>query len=291
MKRTGEKFWLEGKISPHGILSLLVWTCRVDERNLLLRTEIQTVTFSENNPHIIIHTQRSRCQCQWSSSCLVLSHFSELPASQTTADTNKCVDLYLHNWNITAGRHSLCFCLFLSRHSKKGLFSPHPLPTDGLSTSLRSLSDPDSFVAFTSLCVEQPSSSSSSRSPAALTESEETTEMVDSEPSVPSWEPMLCNEAEEGQAPLSLELLYHTAQTTSPSDAIMVAGNLLMLETGFIPQVRLRTLDLFSACLGLFLDFKFWDLRTASYPSFLLRILRVRRRWIPMILTTSWPFL
>ncbi|XP_039997811.1 F-box only protein 7 isoform X2 [Xiphias gladius] len=80
------------------------------------------------------------------------------------------------------------------------------------------------------------SSSSSSRSPAALTESEETTEMVDSEPSVPSWEPMLCNEAEEGQAPLSLELLYHTAQTTSPSDAIMVAGNLLMLETGFIPQ-------------------------------------------------------
>uniref|UniRef100_A0A4W6F3L8 F-box protein 7 n=1 Tax=Lates calcarifer TaxID=8187 RepID=A0A4W6F3L8_LATCA len=37
----------------------------------------------------------------------------------------------------------------------------------------------------------------------------------------------------------SLELLYHTAQTSSPSDAVMVAGNLLMLETGFVPQVRL----------------------------------------------------
>eukprot|EP00064_Thunnus_orientalis_P016617 superscaffoldBa00003334_g16685 len=47
---------------------------------------------------------------------------------------------------------------------------------------------------------------------------------------------MLCSEAEEGQAPHSLELLYHSAQTTSPSDALMVAGNLLMLETGFTPQ-------------------------------------------------------
>ncbi|XP_040886513.1 F-box only protein 7 isoform X2 [Toxotes jaculatrix] len=86
---------------------------------------------------------------------------------------------------------------------------------------------------FSPLHAEQPSSSSSR---AALTQSEGTTEMLDSEPSVPSWEPMLCSEAEDGQAPLSLELLYHTAQTTSPSDAIMVAGNLLMLETGFIPQ-------------------------------------------------------
>lgn len=61
---------------------------------------------------------------------------------------------------------------------------------------------------------------------------------MDSGPSVSSWEPMLCGEAEEGQAPLSLELLYHSAQTASPSDAIVVAGNLLMLETGFVPQVR-----------------------------------------------------
>nr|XP_046234490.1 F-box only protein 7 [Scatophagus argus]XP_046234491.1 F-box only protein 7 [Scatophagus argus]XP_046234492.1 F-box only protein 7 [Scatophagus argus] len=81
----------------------------------------------------------------------------------------------------------------------------------------------------------QPNSSSSS-SPAALSEPEGTTDILDSKPSVSSWEPMLCSEAEEGQAPLSLELLYHSAQTASPSDAIMVAGNLLMVETGFVPQ-------------------------------------------------------
>ncbi|XP_045897107.1 F-box only protein 7 isoform X2 [Micropterus dolomieu] len=78
-------------------------------------------------------------------------------------------------------------------------------------------------------------SSQPSSSPAAPTEAE-TGEMLDSGPSVSSWEPMLCGEAEEGQAPLSLELLYHSAQTASPSDAIVVAGNLLMLETGFVPQ-------------------------------------------------------
>ncbi|XP_070785066.1 F-box only protein 7 [Enoplosus armatus] len=75
----------------------------------------------------------------------------------------------------------------------------------------------------------------SSTAAAALTESE-TTKMPVSGPPVSTWEPMLCSEAEEGQAPLSLELLYHSAQTTSPSDAVMVAGNLLMLETGFVPQ-------------------------------------------------------
>ncbi|XP_027128034.1 F-box only protein 7 isoform X1 [Larimichthys crocea] len=55
-------------------------------------------------------------------------------------------------------------------------------------------------------------------------------------PSASTWEPMLCSEAEDGQAPLSLDLLYHSAQTASPSDAIMVAGHQLMLETGFLPQ-------------------------------------------------------
>lgn len=48
---------------------------------------------------------------------------------------------------------------------------------------------------------------------------------------------MLCSEAEEGQVPLSLELLYHSAQTRSPSDALMVAVHLLMLETGFVSEV------------------------------------------------------
>ncbi|KAJ0047484.1 hypothetical protein NL108_000792 [Boleophthalmus pectinirostris] len=54
-----------------------------------------------------------------------------------------------------------------------------------------------------------------------------------SEHTVPSWEPMLCSEAEDSQAPLSLELLYHAAHSTSPSDAIIIVGHLLMLETGF----------------------------------------------------------
>ncbi|KAM9334772.1 F-box only protein 7 [Symphorus nematophorus] len=77
---------------------------------------------------------------------------------------------------------------------------------------------------------------SSSGGPAAPTDSQETADASDDKPSASSWEPILCSEAEEGQAPLSLELLYYSARVTSPSDAIMVAGHLLMLETGFVPQ-------------------------------------------------------
>lgn len=54
-----------------------------------------------------------------------------------------------------------------------------------------------------------------------------------------SWEPMLCSEAEDGQAPLSLELLHH--QASSPSDVLMLAAHVLMLETGFVPQVNPKT--------------------------------------------------
>lgn len=50
---------------------------------------------------------------------------------------------------------------------------------------------------------------------------------------------MLCSEAEEGQVPLSLELLYHSAQTRTRSDALMVAVHLLMMETGFVSEVCL----------------------------------------------------
>ncbi|XP_040928419.1 F-box only protein 7 isoform X2 [Betta splendens] len=88
----------------------------------------------------------------------------------------------------------------------------------------------------TQLTAAVASSQPSSNSSAALTEPKESDLMLDYEPSVPKWEPMLCSEAEEGQAPLSLELLYSTAHTTSPSDSIVVAANLLMLETGFVPQ-------------------------------------------------------
>lgn len=93
----------------------------------------------------------------------------------------------------------------------------------------------NTFVVFERLFDKQPSDPA-----AAAAELEEAADASDSEPSASSWEPMLCSEADEGQAPLSLELLFHSAQTTSPSDAVMVAGNLLMLETGFVPQVRLR---------------------------------------------------
>lgn len=55
-----------------------------------------------------------------------------------------------------------------------------------------------------------------------------------------SWEPMLCSEAEEGQVPLSLELLYHSAQTRTRNDALMVAVHLLMMETGFVSEVCLH---------------------------------------------------
>lgn len=51
---------------------------------------------------------------------------------------------------------------------------------------------------------------------------------------------MLCSETDEGQAPLSLELLYHSAQVSGPGDAVVVAANLLMIETGFTPQVSRR---------------------------------------------------
>ncbi|KAL6116544.1 fbxo7 [Pungitius sinensis] len=72
---------------------------------------------------------------------------------------------------------------------------------------------------------------SSSRLAAAVPDPERT-----GPPPPPRWEPMLCSEAEDGRAPASLELLLHSAQTSSPSDAVVVAGHLLMLETGFVPQ-------------------------------------------------------
>uniref|UniRef100_H2N0K5 F-box protein 7 n=1 Tax=Oryzias latipes TaxID=8090 RepID=H2N0K5_ORYLA len=52
----------------------------------------------------------------------------------------------------------------------------------------------------------------------------------------PLWEPILCSEAEDGQAPLSLDLLYHTAQVSCPDDAVVVASHVLMLEAGFTSQ-------------------------------------------------------
>ncbi|MBN3307973.1 FBX7 protein, partial [Amia calva] len=49
-------------------------------------------------------------------------------------------------------------------------------------------------------------------------------------------EPMLCSEAEDGKVPHSLEMLFHGAQCSSPSDALMEAVHLIMLETGYVSQ-------------------------------------------------------
>lgn len=48
--------------------------------------------------------------------------------------------------------------------------------------------------------------------------------------------PLLCCEAEEGLLPLALERLLDSSTCRSPSDCLMLALHLLLLETGFIPQ-------------------------------------------------------
>ncbi|NXA40843.1 FBX7 protein, partial [Eudromia elegans] len=49
-------------------------------------------------------------------------------------------------------------------------------------------------------------------------------------------EPMLCSEAADGEIPHSLETLYHSAECTSATDALIVLMHLLMMETGYVPQ-------------------------------------------------------
>ncbi|KAM9845744.1 F-box only protein 7 isoform 2-T3 [Aulostomus maculatus] len=83
---------------------------------------------------------------------------------------------------------------------------------------------------------ETTTSSQPASGPPPLTVSQDNSSISASSSSVPIWEPMLCSEAQEGEAPLSLELVYHAARPTSPSDALVVAGHLLMLETGFSAQ-------------------------------------------------------
>lgn len=50
-------------------------------------------------------------------------------------------------------------------------------------------------------------------------------------------EPMLCSEAADGEIPHSLEMLYLSAECTSAADALIVLVHLLMMETGYVPQV------------------------------------------------------
>lgn len=82
---------------------------------------------------------------------------------------------------------------------------------------------------ITEMSYNEPSCSNS----AVYNDESQQCEVSESKQTVTRWEPMLCSEAEDGQTPLSLERLYHEANCTSPSDAIIVAGHLLMLETGF----------------------------------------------------------
>lgn len=82
---------------------------------------------------------------------------------------------------------------------------------------------------ITAMPYNEPSCSNS----AGYSDKSQHSEFSDTEQTVASWEPMLCSEAEDGKVPLSLELLYHEAHCTSPCDAIIVAGHLLLLETGF----------------------------------------------------------
>lgn len=51
-------------------------------------------------------------------------------------------------------------------------------------------------------------------------------------------EPMLCCEAEEGKVPHSLEMLYQAVQCNSASECLVLVAHILLLETGFLPQVR-----------------------------------------------------
>lgn len=51
-------------------------------------------------------------------------------------------------------------------------------------------------------------------------------------------EPMLCSESVEGQVPHSLEILHQSADCSNANDALIVSVHLLMLESGYIPQVR-----------------------------------------------------
>ncbi|XP_037545906.1 F-box only protein 7 isoform X2 [Nematolebias whitei] len=113
---------------------------------------------------------------------------------------------------------------------------PHPplVTTTTPETTISSASRTTNFQQTTSITTCQLDRNNGS--PAALTEPLQTCSRQESEPAARVWEPMLCSEVEEGQAPLSLERLYHSARVSSPNEAVIVALHQIMLETGFTPQ-------------------------------------------------------
>lgn len=82
-------------------------------------------------------------------------------------------------------------------------------------------------------------------------EAESIQDVVDTEEGTGFYpsEPMLCSESAEGQVPHSLETLYQSADCSDPNDALIVSLHLLMLESGYIPQVRLQAEQ--TSCWGL----------------------------------------
>ncbi len=49
--------------------------------------------------------------------------------------------------------------------------------------------------------------------------------------------PLLCCETEDGVIPHALERLLDSSSCRNPSDCLMLTVHLLLLETGFLPQV------------------------------------------------------
>lgn len=49
--------------------------------------------------------------------------------------------------------------------------------------------------------------------------------------------PLLCCETEDGVVPHALERLLDSSSCRNPSDCLMLTVHLLLLETGFLPQV------------------------------------------------------
>ncbi|KAM4569778.1 F-box only protein 7 isoform 2-T3 [Odontesthes bonariensis] len=111
--------------------------------------------------------------------------------------------------------------------------NPTTTRTTSNPTTTRTTSNPTTTTTRTTHSQQMNSGTTSQPSSPPLTPPTQTCDMQGSAPAALVWEPMLCSEAEEGQAPLSLDLLYHTARIASPNDAVMVAAHLLMLETGF----------------------------------------------------------
>lgn len=112
-------------------------------------------------------------------------------------------------------------------------------PSLAVSSSQSSIQDEQRSDSFQGEAAQSDVRSVDSMSgPSQNFEAESMQDIVDMEegPGFCPSEPMLCSEAVEGQVPHSLEILYQSADCSSPSDALIVSIHLLMLESGYLPQ-------------------------------------------------------